>query len=118
MIETVQTGVGVLQTGTSVLQTTTGGSSVVVLLVFGLLFLATIMSMYLALRLYRGYRQTGGRGMLLLGIGLVSLTTVPIVLRLVLSNTPGVPPTTRATLATVSQLVGLLVVLGVVYGGR
>jgi hypothetical protein len=100
----------------SPVQTATGGAPSVVLAVFAALFLATILSIYLALRLYRGYREAGNRGMLWLGVGLVLLTTVPILLRLVLSNVGGVPATTRATAATASQLVGLLVVLGVVYG--
>lgn len=96
----------------------TGGSPTVVLLVFAALFVATVLSLYLALRLYRGYRDGGGRGMLVLGTGLVLLTTVPLVTRLVLSNVPGVAPTTRAIVATASQLLGLLVILGVVYGRR
>ncbi|WP_276272279.1 hypothetical protein [Haloarcula litorea] len=100
------------------LQTTTGGSPTVVLLVFGALFLATVLSLYLAVRLYRGYRASGGRGMGLLGVGLVLLTTVPILLRLVLSNVPGTDPTLRAAAATASQAVGLLLILGVVYGRR
>jgi hypothetical protein len=100
------------------LQTTTGGSATVVLLAFAALFSATVLSLYLALRLYRGYRTGGNRGMLLLGIGLVLLTTVPILLRLVLTNVPDVGATTRATVATASQLLGLLLILEVVYGRR
>lgn len=98
------------------LQTTaTGGSPTLVLLVFAALFAATLLSLYLATRLYRGYRAGGGRGMLGLFVGLVLLTTVPILLRLVLTNVGGVPATMRALAATTSQLLGLLVVLGVVY---
>jgi hypothetical protein len=52
-----------------------------------------------------------------LGVGLVLLTTVPMVLRVVLATVPGVPGTTRALAVTASQLLGLLVILGVVYGG-
>lgn len=103
---------------TAVVQTT-GGSPTLVALVFVALFVATILSLYVAARLYQGYRKggTGGTGgMLWLGIGLVLLTTVPLVLRLVLTNVPGVGPTTRAIAATACQLAGLLVVLGVIYG--
>lgn len=96
----------------------TGGSPTVVLLVFAALFVATVLSIYLALRLYRGYRAGGGRGMLLLGVGLVLLTTVPMLLRLVLSNVPGVAVTTRSILANASQLAGLLLILGVIHGRR
>lgn len=97
------------------LQTATGGATVIVLLAFIALFVATILSLYLAVRLYRGYRTGGGRGMLGLLVGLVLLTTVPFVLRLVLTNIGGIAPTTRSLVATSSQLVGLLVILRVVY---
>ncbi|MEF8780238.1 MAG: hypothetical protein V5A46_06140 [Haloferacaceae archaeon] len=94
----------------------TGGSATVVALVFLALFVATILSLYVAARLYQGYRSGGSPGMLRLGIGLVLLTTVPILLRLVFTNVPGADPTTRALLATASQLAGLLLILGVIYG--
>lgn len=100
------------------LQTTTGGSPTLVLLVFVALFVATVLSLYLALRLYRGYQAGAGPGMALLGAGLVLLTTVPMVLRLVLTNVPGLGPTTRSIVVTASQLLGLLLVLGVIYGRR
>lgn len=100
---------------TFLLQTATGGQTTVVLLVFVALGLATLLSLYLAVRLYRGYRETGGTGTLLLGVGLVLLTTVPILLRLVLSNVPAIGVATRTLAATVCQLLGLLVILGVVY---
>jgi uncharacterized membrane protein len=100
------------------LQTATGGSTTLVLLVFAALFVATLLSLYLARRLYDGYRARGGRSRLLLGVGLVLVTTVPILLRLVLSNLPGVDATVRSLAVTGCQLVGLLLVLGVIYDGR
>jgi len=100
------------------LQTTTGGSPTVVLLVFAALFVAVVLSLYLARRLYDGYRDSGGRRRLLLGVGLVLVTTVPILLRPLLSNVPGTDPTVRSLVVTASQLVGLLVVLGVIYDRR
>lgn len=100
------------------LQTTTGGDPTVVLLALAALFVATILSIYLALRLYRGYRDGGAPGMALLGVGLVLLTTVPMVLRVALGSVPGLGGTTRLLLVTASQLLGLLLILGVVYGGR
>lgn len=93
----------------------TGGSPTLVALVFVALFVATILSLYLAIRLYRGYRQGGGTPMLVLGVGLVLLTTVPMVLRFVLSNAPGVGPTVQELLATACQLLGLLMIMGVLY---
>ncbi|SDR01325.1 hypothetical protein [Natronobacterium texcoconense] len=95
-----------------------GGSPELVVLVFLALLVATVLSVYLAVRLYRGYRAGGGVGMLLLGAGLVLLTTIPMLLRLVLSNMPAVAPVWQEVIATAVQLLGLLVILGVVYGRR
>jgi hypothetical protein len=97
--------------------TTTGGGSAAVLAAFVALFVATALACYLALRLYRGYRANPNRELALLGAGLVSLATLPVVLRLVLSNVP-VGPATRSVLVTVPQLFGLLLILVVVYGRR
>jgi hypothetical protein len=96
----------------------TGGDPTVVLAALGALVLATALSLYLAVRLYRGYQRGGSPAMAALGVGLVLLTTVPMLLRVVLATVPGVPGTTRALAVTASQLLGLLVILGVVYGGR
>lgn len=95
-----------------------GGSPTLVLLAFAALFVATVLSLYLARRLYDGYRETGGRARLLLGVGLVLVTTVPILLRLLLSNLPETDPTLRSLAVTACQLVGLLLVLGVIYDRR
>jgi len=93
----------------------TGGDPTVVLAALGALFLATALSLYLAARLYRGYRRGGGPAMAALGVGLVLLTTVPMLLRVALATVPG---SSRVLAVTASQLLGLLVILGVVYGGR
>ncbi|ELY54595.1 hypothetical protein C491_18374 [Natronococcus amylolyticus DSM 10524] len=97
---------------------TVGGSPTVIALVFLSLVLATLLSVYLALRLYRGYRAGGGRAMLLLGVGLVLLTTVPLLLRLALSNVGGVAIVWQETIVTACQLLGLVVILGVIHGRR
>ncbi|ELY55739.1 hypothetical protein [Natronococcus jeotgali] len=97
---------------------TVGGSPPVVALVFLSLVLATVLSVYLAVRLYRGYRAGGGRGMLLLGVGLVLLTTVPMLLRLALSNVGVVETVWQETIATACQLVGLVVILEVIHDRR
>lgn len=93
----------------------TGPDPVLGVLVLVTLVGATVLSLYLVARLYRGYRRGGDGGMLVLGAGLVLLTTVPIVVRLVLANVPGVGVELQELLATVSQLLGLLVILGVIY---
>lgn len=96
-----------------------GGEDVrLVLAAFALLIVATGLSIYLAVRLYQGYRARGSTDRLLLAIGLVLLTTVPMVLRFVLSNVPTVAPAWREVLATSAQLLGLFVILGVLYGRR
>ncbi|MDG5818550.1 hypothetical protein [Natronococcus sp. A-GB7] len=102
----------------SVPLSTVGGSPTVIALVFLSLVLATLLSVYLALRLYRGYRAGGGRAMLLLGVGLVLLTTVPLLLRLALSNVGSVAVVWQETIVTACQLVGLVVILGVIHGRR
>lgn len=89
-----------------------------VLAVFAALVIATGLSIYLAIRLYRGYRVGGSPEMLLLGVGLVLLTTVPMILRFLLSNVPTIEPTWREVLATMAQLLGLLIILGVIYDRR
>lgn len=102
--------------GVSPLTTTaTGGPPALVVAVFLTLFVATGLSLYLAVRLYRGYRTASDPARFRLLVGLLLLTTVPLLVRLVLSNVDGVGATTRELLATASQLCGLLVVLGVVY---
>ncbi|MDG5759800.1 hypothetical protein QA600_10655 [Natronococcus sp. A-GB1] len=97
---------------------TVGGSPTVIALVFLSLVLATLLSVYLALRLYRGHRAGGGRAMLLLGVGLVLLTTVPMLLRLALSNVGSVAIVWQETIVTACQLLGLVVILGVIHGRR
>lgn len=89
-----------------------------VLAVFAALIVATGLSIYLAVRFYRGYSRRGSVDHLLLAVGLVLLTTVPMVLRFVLSNVPTVDPAWREVLATAAQLLGLFVIVGVIYGRR
>ncbi|WP_254839311.1 hypothetical protein [Natronomonas marina] len=109
---------GLVDLATAPVAQASGGAPTLVLLVFAALVVATVLSLYLAVRLYRGYTEGGDTGMLVLGAGLVLLTTVPMVLRFVLSNVPGVAPTTQELLATACQLLGLLVILGVIHGRR
>ena len=103
----------------TVLLTTTGSPDVaIVLAVFASLIVATGLSIYLAIRLYRGYRAGGSGDMLLLGVGLVLLTTVPMITRFVLSNVQAFDPVWREVIATSAQLIGLFVIVGVIYGRR
>ena len=89
-----------------------------VLAVFAALIVATGLSIYLAIRLYRGYRARGSTDHLLLAVGFVLLTTVPMVFRFVFSNIPTIDPTWREVLVTSAQLLGLFVIMGVIYGRR
>lgn len=118
MIGTTHAATGGPVGGGLPLQTAVGGSATLVALVFAALFLATVLSLYLAVRLYRGYRSGGDPDVALLGVGLVLLTTVPMVSRLVLTNVPDLGPTWRSIAVTASQLLGLLIVLVVIYGRR
>lgn len=107
-------------TGVLPLTTTPTGTEdpQLVLAVFAALIVATGLSIYLAIRLYRGYRRGGSIEMLFLGVGLVLLTTVPMLLRFVLSNVPMIEAAWREVWATAAQLLGLFIILGVVYGRR
>ncbi len=112
------TRVAVLEAQPLQLQSAVGGEPEIVVAVFVALIVATVLSIYLAYRLYRGYRGGGGTGMLILGVGLVLLTTVPMLLRLLLSNVPPVDPVWQEIAATTAQFLGLICILGVIYGRR
>lgn len=95
---------------------TTGGSLlVIVLALVGLLFIA-VLSLVVAYLVVRGYRRNRGRARLFLAIGLVLLTTGPIVIQLVLSNDPTMSAVERSAAANTSKLLGLAAMLYAIYG--
>lgn len=98
------------------LQTATGGEPFVVALTLVGLLVTAILALVVAYLLIRGYRRNRDRARLYLAIGLVFLTTVPIVIQLVLTNVTEVSPVARSLAANASKLVGLGVVLYAIYG--
>ncbi len=101
----------------STLQTTaTGGSPLVIALVFVCLLLTAVLSLAVAGLVIRGYRRNRDGARLWLALGLILLTTGPIVLQLVLTNFTGVSAVDRSAAANASKLLGLGAVLYAIYG--
>jgi Kef-type K+ transport system membrane component KefB len=98
------------------LQTATGGSTEVVVLILLGLAVSSVLSLAVAYKTVRDYRRNRERGRLYFAIGLVLLTTVPILLRVVLTNLDGVSSVERSLVTTLSELLGLLTMLYAIYG--
>lgn len=98
------------------LQTSTGGSPIVVVLTLIALLVTACLSLGVAYLLIRGYHQNRNRARLFLGLGLVLLTTGPIVLQFVLSTFTTLSPVLRSGLANASKLLGLGAILYAIYG--
>jgi len=96
----------------------TGNEPSVALAVLGLSVLSVALSVAVAAVLVRGYRRgPGRRGMLVLAVGLVMLTTVPELLRVALPTVTGVGVLGRSLLVSGCELLGLGAILRAVYGG-
>ncbi|WP_227373729.1 DUF7521 family protein [Haladaptatus halobius] len=103
----------------SLLQTTTdatGGSPLVVTLVLLGLLLTASLSLAVAYVVVRGYRRNRNRGRLYLAVGLILLTTGPILIQFVLTTFTAVSPVGRAAAANASKLLGLGAMLYAIYG--
>jgi hypothetical protein len=101
----------------STLQTTaTGGSPLVIALALVCLLLTAALSLIVAGVVIRGYRRNRDGARLWLAIGLILLTTGPIVLQLVLTNLTGTSAVGRAAAANASKLLGLGAMLYAIYG--
>lgn len=101
------------------LQTTTdaiGGSPFVVVLVLIGLLLTASLSLVVAYLVVRGYRRNRNRARLYLAVGLMLLTTGPIVIQLVLSNATTTSAVTQSAAANASKLLGLGAILYAIYG--
>lgn len=98
------------------LQTTTGGPRLVVILAFLGLFVTATLSLGVAYLVLRGYHRNRDPARLYLAIGLVLLTTVPIVIQLVLTNFTAVSMVGRSAIANASKLLGLGAMLYAIYG--
>jgi hypothetical protein len=96
------------------LQTSTGGSpSIVALTLVGLL-ITVLLSLVVAYLIIRGYSQNRNRARLYLAIGLLFLTTGPILSQFVLTNL-GVVPNLRSAIANISKLSGLGAMVYAIY---
>jgi len=88
-----------------------GGPAPIVAAALLALALGFLLSLWIAWRLFAGYRGSGDRSMLALATGLVLLTTVPTTIRVVVPTTTGGASELRIVAASASELAGLLVVL-------
>jgi len=93
----------------------TGGSPALVAVVFGLLAVASVLSVAVTYRFARGYLRTGTRPLLLLACGLFFLAPAPIFARLVFANALATPDAYRILTTSGSELFGLLLVLYTIY---
>lgn len=98
------------------LQTATGGSPFVVAIAFFGLLLTAGSSLVVAYLVMQGYLQNRNRARLYLAVGLVLLTTGPIVIQLVLTNATAVSDVGRSAAANSSKLLGLGAMLYAIYG--
>lgn len=98
------------------LQTATGGSPVMVVLALVGLLLTAGLSLVVAYLIISGYRENRNRSRLYLAIGLLFLTTGPIVLQLLLTNLTTMSQLGRSAVANASKLLGLGVLLYAIYG--
>lgn len=94
----------------------TGGSVLLVLLALLGLLLTAVLSLWVAYLVVRGYRQNPNRARLYLALGLLLLTTGPIVIRLVFSNLPHLSAVEQSAAANTSKLLGLGAMLYAIYG--
>ena len=96
----------------------TGTAPPIAAVVVGLSVLSLVLSLAVAAVLVRGYRRgPGRRGMLVLAVGLVLLTTVPELLRIMLPSVTGIGVVGRSLLVSGCELLGLGAILRAVYGG-
>lgn len=95
----------------------TGGSALVVVLALIGLLLTAALSLVVAALIVRGYRQNRNRARLYLAIGLVLLTTGPILIQLLLTNLTPASQVVRSAAANTSKLLGLGAMLYAIYGG-
>jgi hypothetical protein len=95
----------------------TGGEPAVGVAALGLSVLSITLSLAIAGVLVRGYRRGPGRaGMLWLAVGLLLLTTIPELLRVLIPTVTAVGTVVRSLLISSAELSGLGVILLTVYG--
>lgn len=97
------------------LQTTGGPRGIVILVLLGLVVTA-LLSLVVAYVIARGYRNNRDPARLYLALGLILLTTGPIMVQLVLTNLTDVSALSRSAGANTSKLLGLGAILYAIYG--
>ncbi|WP_323171237.1 hypothetical protein [Natrialba sp. PRR66] len=95
---------------------TMGGSRLVVILSFLGLFITAALALVVAFLIVRGYRRNRDDARLYLAIGLVLLTTGPIIIQFVLANVTEISMVGRSASANASKLLGLGAILYAIYG--
>ncbi len=93
-----------------------GGSRLVVILSFLGLFITAALALVVAFLIVRGYRRNRDDARLYLAIGLVLLTTGPIIIQFVLANVTEISMVGRSASANASKLLGLGAILYAIYG--
>ena len=101
---------------TVILQTAEGGSPIVVALALIGLLVTAGLSLGVAYVLLRGYQRNQNQARLYLALGLVFLTTGPILIQLLLTNFTAVSAVGRSAAANASKLLGLGAILYAIYG--
>jgi len=93
----------------------TGGPTAVVLLGIVTFLAAGLLAVLVTYRFIEGYRRTDSRPVLLLAIGMFFLAPAPMFVRVVTANVDAATVEVRTLTASLSELIGLLVLLYVVY---
>ena len=93
----------------------TGGPTVVVLLGIVTFLTAGLLAVLVTYRFIEGYRRTDSRPVLLLAIGMFFLAPAPMFVRVLTANVDAAPVEVRTLTTSLSELIGLLILLYVVY---
>ncbi len=94
----------------------TGGSPLVIALALLGLLVTASLSLGVAYLVVRGYRRNRNRARLYLAVGLILLTTGPIVIQALLTNVTTASEIERSAAANASKLLGLGAMLYAIYG--
>jgi len=98
---------------------TLGTGPGIALAIFGLWAISLLLSIGIAVMLFRGYRGSpGNRGVLLLAVGILFLTTVPEFLRVGIPTVTNVGTVSRSVIVSGFELLGLGSILWAIYGGE
>jgi hypothetical protein len=97
------------------LQSTTAPGQMTALLFYLGFVVSVVLSVTILVKGITGYRRTHDTALLGLAAGILLLSGVPLILNLVLANTTSAASATITTLANLTRLCGLGLVLLVIY---